>query len=95
MRQRAIALSGWVVAGIVAVAGMAGPNELRTRRLVVEDADGMERVVIEVKDGVAGMSVYTPDGVMRAKLGVSKPPASEGFLLKASGPARKGGVIVP
>lgn len=73
----------------------AGPNEVRTRRLVVEDSDGVARVVIEVKDGVAGIKILTADGATRAGLGVSKPPASEGFLLKASGPVRKGGVILP
>lgn len=84
-----------MVAGLVTIAGMAGPNEVRTRRLVVEDSDGMGRVVIEVKEGVAAIKVLTADGVMRASLGVSKPPASEGFLLKAAGPIRKGGVVVP
>ena len=71
MRQRAIALSGWMVAGLVTVAGMAGPNEVRTRRLVVEDSDGMGRVVIEVVGGKPTVRLNDAEGVRRAEIGLN------------------------
>jgi len=95
MRQKFLGWSGWVVAAIVVLVGAGGSSEVRTRRLVIEDGDRNERIVLEVRNGVAGVSILTADGVLRAKLGVSAPPANEGFLLKGSGTARKGQVIVP
>jgi len=95
MRQKVGLLSGWIVAAVVVGVGLAGPNEVRTRRVVIEDGDGSERIVLDVKNGVAGVSIFTADGQLRAKLGVSKPPASEGFLIKGDRTVPKGGVIVP
>lgn len=78
MRQRFGLLSGWIVAAVVVGVGLAGPNEIRTRRVVIEDGNGTGRMVLAVEKGKPVLSLLDAQGRGRVQIGLNG-PHDEGY----------------
>lgn len=71
-------LSGWIVAAVVVGLGLAGPNEVRTRRVVIEDETGTGRIVLSAVNGKPVVSLMDGQGRSRVQIGLNG-PHDEGY----------------
>ena len=71
-------LAGWFVAAVVLVLGAGRSEEIRAKRLVIEDANGKERIVMEVADGHPTIDIKTATGSANMRLGLG--PNDEGYI---------------
>lgn len=75
--ERRCRLQGWALAGLVALGGLAGARRgdevLRARQIVLEDAEGKDRIVLGATDEAAIVACYDRHGVRRATLAATEP----------------------
>lgn len=60
-----LAAAGWMLLGVVLLAGAGKTGELRAKRLVIEDDQGRERIVLDVRDGVPRIVIKDASGDQR------------------------------
>ena len=58
--------------------GLAGPNEVRTRRVVIEDETGAGRIVLSAVNGKPVVSLMDGQGRSRVQIGLNG-PHNEGY----------------
>ncbi len=72
MRYKLTGALGWVVAGVVLLAGAGDRSEVRARRLVIEDEKGREVMTLSETNGRPHICLYGESNSPRVLLGVSE-----------------------
>ena len=72
-------LAGWFVAAVVLVLGAGGDSEtIRTKKIVIQDSQGRERIVMEISYGHPTIDIKTATGSANMRLGLG--PNDEGYI---------------